>query len=182
MASTASQFAGRTILKSSSIASSGASPAARVCHAPGASSTPCGKTPATGAPVFRAPTAVRSMPPSRRCAASSGRSKPAVLPSSGDRWQLKAVPPVLDRPSVLEGLPRAAVKAMLDLMVLAFWTDTTRIITFMLAGRQQPASVWTFWASTKNTTTSPTSFATPGSKPFAGSMPSRAGMWLSSPT
>ena len=55
----------------------------------------------------------------------------ASAPSSGDRWQ-PAVPPVLDRPPVLKAFPER-VKALLDLMVLAFWTDTTRIVTFMLA-------------------------------------------------
>jgi hypothetical protein len=40
--------------------------------------------------------------------------------------------PELVRPSVPENLPNR-IKALLDLMVLAFWTDTTRVITFMLA-------------------------------------------------
>jgi hypothetical protein len=51
--------------------------------------------------------------------------------SSKDRWQ-PAVLPDLVRPPVVAHLP-GRIKAMLDLMVLAFWTDTTRIITFMLA-------------------------------------------------
>jgi hypothetical protein len=55
----------------------------------------------------------------------------ASASASGDRWQ-PATPPVLDRPPVLKALPER-VKALLDLMVLAFWTDTTRIVTFMLA-------------------------------------------------
>jgi hypothetical protein len=40
--------------------------------------------------------------------------------------------PRLIRPPVLNALPER-ITALLDLMVLAFWTDTTRIITFMLA-------------------------------------------------
>jgi hypothetical protein len=51
--------------------------------------------------------------------------------SRGSRWQPEAAPELV-RPPVLERLPDR-IKAMLDLMVLAFWTDTTRIITFMLA-------------------------------------------------
>jgi hypothetical protein len=55
----------------------------------------------------------------------------ASAPSGANRWQ-PAVPPVLDRPPVLKAFPDR-VRALLDLMVLAFWTDTTRIVTFMLA-------------------------------------------------
>jgi hypothetical protein len=51
--------------------------------------------------------------------------------SGAGRWQ-PARPPELNRPPVLKALPDR-VKALLDLMVLAFWTDSTRIITFMLA-------------------------------------------------
>ncbi len=51
--------------------------------------------------------------------------------AGGERWQ-PATPPVLDRPPVLNAFPER-VKALLDLMVLAFWTDTTRVATFMLA-------------------------------------------------
>jgi hypothetical protein len=43
-----------------------------------------------------------------------------------------AVTPELVRPPVLKAFPER-IKALLDLMVLAFWTDTTRIVTFMLA-------------------------------------------------
>ncbi len=52
-------------------------------------------------------------------------------PSGTDRWK-PAVAPALTRPPVLKAFPER-VKALLDLMVLAFWTDTTRIVTFMLA-------------------------------------------------
>jgi hypothetical protein len=55
----------------------------------------------------------------------------ASAKSAQERWQ-PTVPPELDRPPVLKALPER-VKALLDLMVLAFWTDTTRIVTFMLA-------------------------------------------------
>ncbi len=51
--------------------------------------------------------------------------------SRQDRWQ-PAEAPELTRPPVLTSLPDR-VKALLDLMVLAFWTDTTRVVTFMLA-------------------------------------------------
>ena len=54
----------------------------------------------------------------------------AGKPAPG-RWQ-PTTPPKLDRPGVAEGFP-ARVKALLDMMVLAFWTDTTRVSTFMLA-------------------------------------------------
>jgi hypothetical protein len=52
-------------------------------------------------------------------------------PSSQGRW-LPARPPELSRPPVLKAFPER-IKALLDLMVLAFWTDSTRIATFMLA-------------------------------------------------
>jgi hypothetical protein len=52
-------------------------------------------------------------------------------PSGEGRWQ-PARPPSLIRPPVFTALPDR-VKALLDLMVLAFWTDSTRIATFMLA-------------------------------------------------
>src|SRR5262249_30501324 len=52
-------------------------------------------------------------------------------PTGESRWQ-PARPPSLVRPPVLSALPDR-VKALLDLMVLAFWTDSTRIATFMLA-------------------------------------------------
>jgi hypothetical protein len=51
--------------------------------------------------------------------------------AGSDRWQ-PAEPPELVRPPVLKALPER-IRALLDLMVLAFWTDTTRIVTFMLA-------------------------------------------------
>jgi hypothetical protein len=51
--------------------------------------------------------------------------------SAGDRWQPEKQP-ALERPPVPKGFPER-VKALLDLIVLAFWTDTTRIATFMLA-------------------------------------------------
>jgi Protein of unknown function (DUF1552) len=55
----------------------------------------------------------------------------ASATSDGDRWR-PSTPPELVRPPVLRNLPER-VQALLDLMVLAFWTDTTRIATFMLA-------------------------------------------------
>src|SRR5206468_1925480 len=48
-----------------------------------------------------------------------------------DRWRPETTPD-LARPPVLKNLPDR-VKALLDLMVLAFWTDTTRVVSFMLA-------------------------------------------------
>jgi hypothetical protein len=51
--------------------------------------------------------------------------------SDEDRWR-PAVTPELIRPPVLKAFPER-IQALLDLMVLAFWTDTTRIVTFMLA-------------------------------------------------
>jgi hypothetical protein len=48
-----------------------------------------------------------------------------------DRWQPERAPE-LTRPPVPKGFPER-VRALLDLMVLAFWTDTTRVVTFMLA-------------------------------------------------
>jgi hypothetical protein len=48
-----------------------------------------------------------------------------------NRWQPEK-PPALERPPVPGALPER-VRALLDLMVLAFWTDTTRIVSFMLA-------------------------------------------------
>jgi hypothetical protein len=56
---------------------------------------------------------------------------PSSTRSGAGRWQ-PARPPVLVRPPVHTALPDR-VKALLDLMVLAFWTDSTRLITFMLA-------------------------------------------------
>jgi hypothetical protein len=66
--------------------------------------------------------AVRSV--ERTIDAASGKA-------GSDRWQ-PSEPPELVRPPVLKALPER-IRALLDLMVLAFWTDTTRIVTFMLA-------------------------------------------------
>jgi hypothetical protein len=51
--------------------------------------------------------------------------------SGEDRWT-PVVAPDLARPAVPKGFPER-VRALLDLMVLAFWTDSTRVVTFMLA-------------------------------------------------
>ncbi|HEX3449475.1 MAG TPA: DUF1552 domain-containing protein [Isosphaeraceae bacterium] len=50
---------------------------------------------------------------------------------NGDRWRPRVAPELI-RPPVLMDLPER-VKALLNLMVLAFWTDSTRIASFMLA-------------------------------------------------
>jgi hypothetical protein len=51
--------------------------------------------------------------------------------NAGGRWQTTTAPE-LTRPPLLTAFPER-VKALLDLMVLAFWTDSTRVVTFMLA-------------------------------------------------
>src|SRR4051794_18891530 len=49
-------------------------------------------------------------------------------PAGGDRWQPETAPELV-RPPVLKDLP-GRVRALLDLLVLAFWTDSTRFVTF----------------------------------------------------
>jgi hypothetical protein len=60
------------------------------------------------------------------------RTIEASSPKFGTERRQPDVMPELVRPPVLSGLVER-VRALLDLMVLAFWTDTTRIVTFMLA-------------------------------------------------
>jgi len=51
------------------------------------------------------------------------------------RWINQGKPPV-ERPTVAPATHQEHVRLMLDIMLLAFWTDTTRIATFMFGDAQ----------------------------------------------